>query len=324
MSKIVFFLFLLAVSVGQQSYAGVRDAILEQPQARSASLIALFSDFCLRGYPIPTLANQISCAGLSTATVKALDLDIQSIDRGDGKKEVFTIAFHQDLLAIAQDPKSLQVLDEINFDMTYATTEFQLNQSVYKILKDHRKTLRWVAVMLQDTSPKLAHLHYLKQKLNGNLLSQKIIAELETLIRKLMNFQQVNNSSVFSQSQLLPRSAQKFSRDLGWRIYHFYVPAYLANTMIAQGQNRSRAAFGAAMMNFSYEAITVNGGFRYPLGLQKYRPNPEKASDMYAGYIGACYGIGKPSCIQNSQEFKSLIAEDSLKTISVFRYAVLF
>lgn len=319
MPQIIFTFFLLAVSFyGQLSHAGLRDRILETPEARNASLFALFSDFCLRGSLVPLPTTQISCVKTSTATIQAMDLDSQAVARPDGQKEVFSIVFHRELLKLAQDPASIQVLQQLDFDLTYRLQEFQLNQSVNMVLKNNLKTLRWIAVMLQDTSPKLAHIHYLKTKLKGSMIAQKIAADLEVFIGKIINYQTANVAE-FSQNQLLPRSTRNYNRDLGWRLYHFYVPAYLANRMIANGESHARAAYGAALMNISYEAITVDGDLKYPTGLTKFKPEREKAFDIYAGYVGACYGIGKPTCIQQPNEFKAIIVDDALETISYFR-----
>lgn len=319
MPKIILSFFLLAVSLyGQYSSAGLRDQILEQPQARAAGLIALMTDFCLRGYTLPTVVTQASCALLSAETVAAMSLDSQRIDRGDGQEEVFSIVFNNELLALAQTPRSHQVLEQIDFDLTYRTSEFQLYQSVYSVLKNHKSTIRWIAVMLQDTSEKMAQVHYLKAHAKKTMLSARIIQSLTNLILKIKSYEQ-SGIDVLKPGQLLPNSIKLEQNFVGWRIYHLYVPAYLANTLISRGVDIRRAAYGAAMMNFSYEAITVGGGLQYPTGFSPFKPNRAKAFDMYAGYLGACYGIGKPFCLANASEFRSLIAEDSLLTVKAFR-----
>lgn len=319
MPKIILSFFLLAISFyGQHSFAGLRDQILEQPQARRAGLIALFTDFCLRGYTIPTVVSQGSCAALSAETVAAMDLDSQRIDRGDGKVEVFSIVFSNELLVLAQTPRSIQVLQQIDFDLTYRTTDFQLYQSVYSVLKNHQATLRWLAVMLQDTSEKMAQIHYLNEHAQKTMIAEKVIQDLTDLILKIKSYEQ-SGSDVVNPGQLLPKSIAGEHRLTGWRIYHLYVPAYLANSLIAGGMDKKRAAYGAAMMNFSYEAITVDGGLQYPTGFSKLKPGRAKAMDMYAGYLGASYGIGKPGLLRKETGFAHLILDDALATISRFK-----
>jgi len=104
--------------------------------------------------------------------------------------------------------------------------------------------------------------------------------------------------------------------------YHFYFAAHLARTLSKSYPGlKGMAGFAPFLMNLIYETNDIDDkryqglpANRRPFPLWDPRPFPEKIhayalTDMYAGYVGALFGLGGENAVARAEPFKKFAAE---------------
>jgi len=286
------------------------------------------TDFCLRALysyrctqlaiPYPFIGNLCTAAG--SLTVKLLDItrfqsDIADRDTGEVKRYQIPVIFHEALdqlvlqkkiqayLATLAAALRKSVRDESPFSL-YAFTKQQAGSDA--------EAIRWLALLLQDTSWVKNHFRYLTRNIesdgSGDVDPDFYRAMLDLYeILNILDPDAIRRSRINRFIRLYPEAIGASELDLNPSIYHFYPMAYVSILSRRAGMSARMASYTSFMFNTEYELRSFPNS-RWPLRLPASFLNDPKdpaqtwrLQDIYGGYAGAQFGAGQ---IRQALSFK--------------------
>lgn len=286
------------------------------------------TDFCLRalyGYrctqlsiPYPFIGNFCTIAG--SLTVKLLNItrfesDIADRNTGEVKRYQIPVIFHealdrlttqkniQNYLADLASALRKSVRDESPFSL-YAFTRAKAGSDA--------EAVRWLALLLQDTSWVKNHFRYLTRNIesdgSGDVDPDFYRAMLDLYeVLTILDPDAIRKSRINRFIRLYPEAIGATELDLNPSIYHFYPMAYIAMLTRKSGVNVRLSAYTSFMFNTEYELRSFPSS-RWPLRLPaSFQNNPNdpaqtwRLQDIYGGYAGAQFGTGQ---IRSALSFK--------------------
>jgi hypothetical protein len=151
--------------------------------------------------------------------------------------------------------------------------------------------IKWIAVLLQDTSPSLTQLFYLKRHVQNN--SKIYRANIEKLESVLKHFLVLQSTKKWKMNyHLYPDDIELLTTQLVPTQYHFYVLAWnsIKMSMEDRPQSASKRVFINTMFNFLYERFHQ---FAVLDALSDKRSMGSKSSsDVKLGFYGALRSSG--------------------------------
>lgn len=185
---------------------------------------------------------------------------------------------------------------------------------------DESRALEWIAVFFQDTQPDPVALEYARI---GDRSLKKVESTLWLNALEALSYSQLRENEKFSFVRVYPSIDTQY---LNTGFYHFYVVAHLTRSLRLSGRvSLAMAGFTPFLMNLVYETNDIDE-VRFanlpflsrPLPIWDARPFSAKThthalADMYAGYLGALFGLGGTALVSQAEsfsEFSSTMAAD--------------
>jgi hypothetical protein len=219
-------------------------------------------------------------------------------------------------------PSTKNIYDEIAARFS-AAFRFSEPASLWEIVvRNHESNadaaLEFMAVGLQDVSVDIAFLRYL-----GQIYEKEGISENSP---EAKNFSAARESiSLLNANRLARNDAPTFAlypdlkgheKDAHAYAHHFYLSAYLARRLAAEGYSHEAAFFSAFLLNASWEFTkldvkmgTKNWPFRDP---SPFRSGSQEmqARKIYAGYLGALWAVGRGDEAESYAAFEKSFARN--------------
>lgn len=216
-----------------------------------------------------------------------LEKDSQDYWRSQG----FTfISFKTEFIKILNDPHTTIYLESLVDKLAKVAQGNKLvgwnffTFHVKELGMSQNEAIKYIAVLFQDISKVTLHLRYFAKDLDSRP------KEFQTnlfLLRDAISFVQsvkVFNPDLFA-STFYPPSV---STQLNNNFYHFYVPAYLFNSL-KEIKSSFYSSMGPLLLTLTYEIITLKDDQSYVLASPQKLISPEhdyKMRDIYASYLG--------------------------------------
>ncbi len=214
------------------------------------------------------------------------------------------VAFSKTLHELLEKPSTLQTLSNLKVMIDQASLYSQSSDKIDLMsaltdkVSNPPNALQLLAVLFQDVSPLRSHLAGLSQdKMTQNSqIAQLNIQILNELITKFTSAEPGITCIPITQKEL-PKTCIN--------MYHFFVPAYLAQQLRAQGISAGLAAFFPFLFNYFYEVASNTSPALTLVWEPRRMTNEWSIFDMYLGYIGASRGAGLALEGQNLLDFKT-------------------
>ncbi len=262
---------------------------------------------CLK-YFLPIEKNPIKtgiqCEQEAKSFLINLNLKVALVeDPRDGFVGPSTVAFHKELEAMMTQKEAYFWLSEIETQLQLShVLKFDLYKASLKVLKSSSKATQYIAILLQDTSPSVTQLFYLKRHVQ---VESKIFkANIEKLESVVKQFARLQSTQEWKKNYFLyPDYIESLNSKLASTQYHYYVLAWNSHKMLAADRPRSTAkiVFINTMFNFLYERFHKLNSADL---LSDFRAiDPKSAADVRLGFFGALGATGiHPQSIQLSNE----------------------
>lgn len=269
--------------------------IAKHTLARDVALYSLLSTRCSR-YVDEWYESDCSDAVLDM--IKILDYDVhfpEPIRREDtwNTDSFVFVAFKKSLVQLLSSKHTSIYLSELSQGLsgflTGENSEFNIWEMSVQFFGNKLHAAKMIATLFQDTSLVKLHLAYLDQ--TNTLGSETYYENFEKLsavidsINMILDYSEDNFRSLFYPKNLQSR--------LKRNLYHFYVPLYLSLALESQGVSKKYSLLAPVILNLTYEFITSAPDYRYLFKDPERILYPSSIDDMYAGFSGALYGIGK-------------------------------
>lgn len=303
-------LLALTLIISGQVFAGDNNAqgrvnrllrfIANQSSNRDTALYTLIAKRCNRYLPF---SEEHNCRSAVKKQIELLDYDIIYNDKKQyppketwSRESFVFIAFKKKLIDILSDPDTSIYLDKMRLGLsdylTGANPQFNIWDMTLAYYNSPLLAARTIAALFQDTSTVKLHLAYLERvRPQGRMAFDSNLERLSKVIDSInliLDYSEDNFRSLFYPSP--------FREHLKKNIYHFYVPLYLSMAMAAGGMDLEHALMAPMMLTITYEFITLAPDYSYLLRDPERLDPVQTAStlrDIFAGYCGANFGIGK-------------------------------
>lgn len=296
---------------------------------------AKWSNACLTGlliyrcgqYAFPL--TPFGCAATSMSLVELLELERidVTLEDDEGKEHTYSlpVIFTKRLTRMIEDPTIQGDVRELSIAVRAASqtkTKFDLwNWVLARKGGNTEKTLEWLSVMLQDTSAIQIQVEYLRLLDKNGKLSTNAQRTTDTL-SELSDFLSYENLlKIDWQSWLTLYPAMKnVETEATPLIYHLYPMSYLS-ALLKKAYGNRLGSFLPFLFNTEYLNQDLDPEM-WPL----HHPRPEKIDlkqgriqwkmrDMYAGFAGALFGVGKPNRSPGLVKFEEAYAKNPFRTM---------
>lgn len=238
--------------------------------------------------------------------------------------ETNVITFSHRIAPLLRDRKVVEFLRDLPQAVRTALdtrTPFRLwSYTLARAGGDSTRALEWLAVFFQDTVADPIVLDYARI---GNRPLNRAERQLWSNALASVAYERLNHPASLESSLVRPYPAID-TEFLNAGFYHFYFAAHLARTLSKQLPGlHGMAGFAPFLLNLIYESNDLDEkryqnlpANRRPFPLWDSQPFPEKPNtyaltDMYAGYLGALFGLGGEAAVARAEPFKKFAREIS-------------
>jgi hypothetical protein len=269
------------------------------------------------------------CAAASASFMGVLDLrriDV-TFEDGTGHSQVYSlpVVFVTKLEKMIGDPKVQGEIRELKRHLEVSATSrtaFDLWSWAYGISNAKSdRAIEWLSVLLQDTSPVQIQVEYLRILEKEGRLSNDASRALDDLMMVADFLTPENLQEVKWKEWLrLYPSTKNLEEDTTPLIYHFYPMAYLAQKL-----KRMHGARLASFLPFLFNTEYLNQEIDPEMWPLKH-PRSEKVDlklpsirwkmrDLYGGYAGGLFGVGKISTSPGLSTVQDTYSKAPFKTM---------
>jgi len=244
------------------------------------------------------------CSVAAASFVDMLDMKRVDITTEDGKKYNLPVIFTTKIVKLIQTRKvqaEIRTLLGLLKESAKEKKKFDLLKWVTDTNAGNKlKTLEWIAVLLQDTSPaqlQIAYLDLIAKEGKFSAATKTAIDDLSDLCIFLSNAN-LTKENYRSWLTLYPQT-KNLDAELTPLIYHFYPMSYLALRLKSAGYGSRLGTLLPFLFNTEYELMSLDPEM-WPLR----HPRPEKIDlsksyiqwkmrDIYGGMAGALWGVNR-------------------------------
>lgn len=267
-----------------------------QEGLRNYSLYTLISNRCSRYLD----SNETtSCKEAVKKMIALLDYDIiipknkiaEKADETWQPQSFVFVAFKSNLVNLLSTGLTTNYLNDLNQRLYKYLVENGEEPNIWAVTKLYFKndylTSLVLATLFQDTSPVKLHLAYLREaRINGNVHfrnNEELLSRVIDTVNLILD-----NSEDKYRALFYPPEIQ---RDLNRNIYHFYVPLFLAYSLVKSGTSKEAAFHASLMLTLTYEFVTYSQDYRYLLTDPANMTNTYQIKDIFGGYCGSNIGV---------------------------------
>lgn len=238
--------------------------------------------------------------------------------------ETNIIAFPHRIAPLLREPEAVRFLRAVPSGVEKALQKnrpFRLwDLAMVYTSGNEDRALEWIAVFFQDTQPNPVSVEYAR---TGNRFLNSAETQVWMDALDALNYARLREENNLSLIRTYPRID---TESLNAGFYHFYVAAHIARTLRKNHDvTLTMAGFTPFLMNLIYETNGIDvvryanlPRLKRPLPLWDARPFSVKIhayalADMYAGYLGALFGLGGNALVAEAEafpEFSSTMAKD--------------
>ncbi len=275
----------------------------------------IYSKLDLVTVPLFTFEREARCHS-------SVQLMINTMKPLQPEGETNVLAFPHRIAPLLRDRQAVAFLRDLPQAAKLALeagTPFRLwSYALEKASGNSDRALEWLAVFFQDTSPDPIVLEYARV---GTRALSKAERHLWEAALEPVNYERLVDRSN-SGSVLIRPYPMIDTEFLNVGFYHFYFAAHLARTLSKNYPGlKGMAGFAPFLMNLIYETNDIDDkryqglpANRRPFPLWDPKPFPQKVhayalTDMYAGYLGALFGLGGEDAVARAEPFKKFAAE---------------
>lgn len=273
-------------------------------------------------FPIPGgFAKDCTRAGFAMVAVMDLHIIDTPLPQSDGSTKVIglKLIYKTKLDALISDPAAQLYLDDLSFALRGALVS-RMPFDLYDFTLEHAQgdralALKWLGVLLQDTSWTQVPVRYLEARAeNGEISSEvwKATQNLKTILT-ILEPSNLRKAEYRNWSTIYP--TKKLDLIFNPTIYHFYPIGYaaaeLAETLDARAAKF--AAFIPFLFNTDYEFQDLDPArwpLQHPAPFELSENNIYKLRDIYAGYTGAKFGVGTLETAVSFEDFQTNLSKD--------------
>jgi hypothetical protein len=220
-----------------------------------------------------------------------------------------TVVFRSDLLEILNQQTTYLFLDKARnaFTSSYIQGEnFNLWELAVDTYSDKKEALRVIASLFQDTSPALVHLDWIQIQIDESkmepsrlfLANFELLVEVHLILKDWGNYVARKPDSI----KLFPESYENLDTVENNQLYHYFVPALMAQKLRDKGNIKEVSFLVPFLLNYLYEILKgkklLKKAFVEPQNIE----GQKTLSDIYMGFAGSFYGAySEPSNLGASQ-----------------------
>lgn len=292
----------------------------------AACLYGLFVYRCTQ-YAFPL--TPYGCTIAASSFVDMLDMKRVTITTDDGKTYNLPVIFTTKIVKLIQTSEVQTNIRELLAVLKESANEkkkFDFLKWVQAKNKGNKlKTLEWIAVLLQDTSPaqlQIAYLDLIAKQGKFSEATKAAIDDLSELCFFLSN-ENLTKENYRSWLTLYPHG-KNLDAELTPLIYHFYPMSYLALRLQNAGYGSRLGSLMPFLFNTEYELQSLDPEM-WPLR----HPRPEKIDlekdyikwkmrDMYGGMAGALWGVNNLKKAPGLVTFQKEYAKSPFRTMQYY------
>ncbi len=241
-----------------------------------------------------------------------------------------TIVFRSDLVELLNQKDTYLFLDRARaaFTSSYIKGEhFNLWELALNTYTDRNNAIKALATLFQDTSPALVHLDWLQIQLDEGTLepSQVFLANFDLLVEIHLILKDWGNYVARKPEgiSLFPSSYKNVSHVVNNQLYHFYVPALMAQKLVDLGHIEEVSFLAPFLLNYLYEILkgehVLQKAFREPQLIE----GQKTLSDIYMGFAGSYFGafaeptrLGAPQFVSQIERQPKQFLKNLLEIVS--------